>query len=92
MALYDDASISCKALRYSDGYTLRKKLPDYLLVQLILGHSRILLGVVYGPHEGEYWSMLEEILFECNTAAEYTIIVGDFNIDWWEQDCCNRGL
>ena len=75
-------SIKYKVLSQSaqpETYSLR---PEFLFVLLRIGSLKLLLGVVYSPSKSGYWHEVEEAFINCNTAFDYAIMVGDFNINW----------
>ena len=86
VVLYVDTSINCKEICRSEESVRLSKLPEYLFVSLQVGSFKILFGVIYGPHEGGYWSEIEDAPIRFNALSGYTILVGDFNIDWWKMD------
>ena len=42
-----------------------------------------------GPNKGGYWSDVEEAIMNINSAYDYKVIMGDFNINW-ASDCSIR--
>ena len=66
--------------------SIYNKEPEFLLSLLQLGPFKILFGVVYCPRDSGFWSDIENALIDCTAASDYTILVGDFNIDWDKLD------
>ncbi|OXU16417.1 hypothetical protein TSAR_010080 [Trichomalopsis sarcophagae] len=44
--------------------------------------TRIPCGIIYSPPKAGYWSDVEDAIVNCNGSYDFTIIMGDFNIDW----------
>ena len=58
-------------------------------------HSQVAsfsLGLIYSTPKPGYWSDVEEALLNCNAAQDYTILLGDFNINWKESSTPRRIL
>ena len=81
VAIYVHESISAKEVSRSAQPTVYQKRPEFLFLELTVGLSKILCGTIYGPDKGGFWSDVEEALFD-NSAYNFTVIMGDFNINW----------
>lgn len=82
VALYIHDSIGYRVVDQSprsDVYCLR---PEYLFVLCNVGSLKILVGVVYNPPKCGYWNEVEESLLCANSSQDYTLLLGDLNIDW----------
>ena len=59
-----------------------RKRPEFLFLELSHSNLRVLCGVIYNPPRCSYWAEVEEALLNCNNAYDFTLLMGDFNIDW----------
>ena len=81
VAIYVHKSLSAKGLCWSAQPAIYQKGPEFLFLELTLGLSKILCDAIYGPDKGGFWCDVEEALFD-NSAYDFTVIMGDFNINW----------
>ena len=58
------------------------KRPKFMLILLKLTTATLLIGLIYSTPKSGYWSDVEEALLNCNAAQDFTILQGDFNINW----------
>lgn len=56
--------------------------PEFLFVDIFVGSINILCGIIYSPPKCGNWSDVEDALFHCSTEQNYTILLGDLNINW----------
>ena len=89
VAIYVHESISAKEVCRSAQPVVYQKRPEFLFLEVKVGSVKILCGTIYGPYRGGYWSDVEEAILNCNNAYDYTVIMGDFNIDWLSN--CSTG-
>lgn len=82
VAIYVHESISVKEVCRSAQPEIYSRRPEFLFLELTLGPVKILCGTVYSPPKAGYWLDVEEAILNCNTSSDFTVIMGDFNIDW----------
>ena len=75
-------SITAKEICRSAQPEVYRKRPEFLFIELSFGNLRMLCGVIYSPPHCGHWADVEEALLNCNNAYDFTLIMGDFNIDW----------
>ena len=89
VALYVHESIKAKEVCRSDHLEIYRKRPEFLFLELSFGRFKLLCGTIYGPNNGGFWSDVEEAMININSAYDYKVIMGDFNINW-ASDCSTR--
>ena len=89
MALYVHESIKAKEVCRSAQPEIYRKRPEFLFLELSFDRFKLLCGAIYGPNKGGFWSEVEEAIMNINSAYDYKVIMGDFNINW-ASDCSIR--
>ena len=82
VAMYVHESISAKEIFRSSQGGAGNFRPEILFIELSLGQSKILCGTVYNAPDAAHWSDVDEALLNCKNPYDFTIIMGDFNINW----------
>ena len=82
VAIYVHESIKCTLVDQSNHPRKYVKRPEFLMLLLSFGHFNVLVSVVYSPPKCGYWSDVAESFFNCNIPYDYSILLGDFNINW----------
>ena len=80
--MYVHESISVKEILRSSQGGAGNFRPEILFIELSLGQSKILCGTVYNAPDAAHWSDVDEALLNCKNPYDFTIIMGDFNINW----------
>ena len=75
-------SLDFRVLETSEQSVAYQKRPEFLFISCSVNSTKILLGVVYSPHNSGYWYQVEEAFVSCNAPYDFAIVLGDFNIDW----------
>ena len=60
--------------------------PEFLLILVRVGNLKILIAVVYcspkATSKDEFWSSIEDAISSYHKPYDYTILMGDLNINW----------
>ncbi|XP_023247788.1 uncharacterized protein LOC111643807 [Copidosoma floridanum] len=92
VALYVHESIPCRVVCHTMAGETYSKRPEYLFVSLDFCGARVLLGVIYFPPKAGYWSDIQDVLMNCNVPCDFTVLLGDFNINWTDDSSSCRTL
>ena len=82
VAIYVHKSILVKEACRSLQSPVYRKRPEFLFLELLLPNAKILCGSMYSPPHAGNWSDVEDAIFNCNNSYDFSIIMGNFNIDW----------
>lgn len=65
---------------------------EYVLVEISINHTKLLLGVFYCPPTINYFGQFEELLSNLLPDYTHTVIIGDFNTCLLKHDSRSRNL
>lgn len=80
VALYVHDSIKSRIIDCSPH--VYRRLPEFLMVELLTNSAKILCIVVYNPPKAGYWCGVEDALLNYNSTYDFAMLLGDLNINW----------
>lgn len=89
VAIYVHESIPAREVCRSEQQIIYRLRPEFLFLELTIGHFKILCGTIYSPPKAGFWLDVEEAILNCNNSYDFTFLIGDFNIEWQSQ-CSTR--
>ena len=81
VAVYIADSLKYRIVAQSPQSETYVKRAEFMFISLKLTTTTLLIGLIYSTPKSGYWSDVEEALLNCNAAQDYTILLGDFNIN-----------
>lgn len=81
VAMYVHESIPVKEVCRSAQPSIYTKRPEFLFLELSVLGQKILCGTIYSPPKAGFWSDVEEAILNCSDAYDFTLLIGDINIE-----------